>query len=218
MDVKECYRVLNLPETADLEDVKASYRRLARQYHPDLNPDDSEAHQKFIAIHQAYKRLLEIVPAAKSSPPSPSSSQKSQSPTSPPPGKVKVEVKHRRQGEKVPRSGKSQKIQFEDAPELSPLEKQLKQQSYEQLQGLLKRGRFPRAIALAEGLAQRLPQDKEVRQWQAIVYQRWGHQLLQKGHLEKARIYLKKALRTDPHNRTLWLQVEKDFREIEKMF
>jgi tetratricopeptide (TPR) repeat protein len=101
---------------------------------------------------------------------------------------------------------------------LSPLEKQLKKQSYEQLQELLKRGRFPRAIALSEGLAQRLPQDREVRQWQAIVYQRWGHQLLQKGDFEKSRIYLKKALRTDPHNRALWLQVEKDFRHMEKTF
>lgn len=209
MDVKECYRVLQLPENASIDDVKASYRRLARQYHPDLNPEDGAAHQKFIAIHQAYKQLLNVAPATKSNP-------KSNSATTD--GEVKVEVKHRRQQKKAQKAQKTQKVQFEDTPELSPLEKRLKQQSYEQLQGLLKRGRLPRAIALVEGLAQRFPQDKEVRQWQAIVYQRWGHQLIQKGYFDQARIYLKKALRTDPHNRTLWLQVEKDFRYMEKNF
>jgi hypothetical protein len=35
--------------------------------------------------------------------------------------------------------------------------------------------------------------------------------------LEKARIYLKKALRTDPHNRSLWAEVERDFRRIEQL-
>jgi tetratricopeptide (TPR) repeat protein len=158
-----------------------------------------------------------VAPATKSPPqsnPSPPSDRRSSSSTT---DRVRVEVKHGHQREKV-RPNKAQKIQFEDTPELSPLEKQLKKQSYEQLQELLKRGRFPRAIALSEGLAQRLPQDREVRQWQAIVYQRWGHQLLQKGDFEKSRIYLKKALRTDPHNRALWLQVEKDFRHMEKTF
>jgi curved DNA-binding protein CbpA len=217
MDVKECYRVLQLPENASVDDVKASFRRLARQYHPDLNPGDEGAHQKFIAIHQAYKRLLEVAPATKSQPKSNPSPPNDGTPTSSTTDQVKVEVKHRHQ-RKQAQPKKAQKVQFEDTPELSPLEKQLKKQSYERLQGLLKRGRFPRAIALSEGLAQRLPQDQEVRQWQAIVYQRWGHQLLQKGNFEKARIYLKKALRTDPHNRTLWLQIEKDFRHMEKTF
>ncbi len=218
MNVKECYRVLQLPENASVDDVKASFRRLARQYHPDLNPADEGAHQKFIAIHQAYKRLLEVAPATKSPPKSNPSPPSDRTPTSSATNnRVNVEVKHRHQQEKT-QPKKAQKVQFEDTPALSPLEKQLKKQSYEQLQELLKRGRFPRAIALSEGLAQRLPQDKEVRQWQAIVYQRWGHQLLQKGNFKKARVYLKKALRTDPHNRSLWLQVEKDFLHMEKTF
>ena len=86
------------------------------------------------------------------------------------------------------------------------------------MQGLLKYQRFPRAIALVEGLAQRLPQDREVRQWQAIVYQRWGRQLVNEKQLDKARIYLKKALKTDPHNQALWAEVEQDFRRMERIF
>lgn len=55
-----------------------------------------------------------------------------------------------------------------------------------------------------------------MRQWQAIAYQQWGQQLLLEGQLEKANIYLKKALRTDPYNRSLRSAVERDFREIER--
>ncbi len=94
----------------------------------------------------------------------------------------------------------------------------MKETSYEQLQQLLRSHRFPRAIALVEGLAQRLPQDSEIRQWQAITYQRWGRQLIQERQLDKARLYLKKALRTDPQNRSLWAEVEQDFRRMEQIF
>lgn len=83
---------------------------------------------------------------------------------------------------------------------------------------LLKHQRFPHAIKLVEGLTQRLPLDPEIREWQAIAYQRYGRQLLNDNQLELARIYLKKALKTDPHNRSLWSEVERDFRRMEKIF
>jgi tetratricopeptide (TPR) repeat protein len=87
---------------------------------------------------------------------------------------------------------------------------------YSQLQQLLKEQRFPRAIALVEGLAQRLPKDLEVRQWQAITYQRFGRYLIGHQQVEKACIYLKKALKTDPHNKSLWYEVDRDFQRIEQ--
>ena len=80
------------------------------------------------------------------------------------------------------------------------------------------RAAFPKAIALVEGLAQRLPQDPEVRSWQAIAYQRWGSKLVNDQQFDKARIYLKKALKTDLHNRSLWSEVDRDFRRMEKNF
>jgi tetratricopeptide (TPR) repeat protein len=98
------------------------------------------------------------------------------------------------------------------------MDRRLKQHSYDQLQLLLKAQRFPRAIALVEGLAQRLPQDKEVRQWQAITYQRWGRQLIHDRQYDKARVYLKKALKTDPHNRALWSEVEREFQRLETVY
>lgn len=88
---------------------------------------------------------------------------------------------------------------------------------YDQLQNLLREHRFPKAIALVEGLAQRMPNDVEVRQWQAITYQRFGRYLVKGNQPEKAKLYLRKALRTDPHNRSLWYEVERDLRRIEQV-
>ncbi len=59
-----------------------------------------------------------------------------------------------------------------------------------------------------------MPDDAEVRQWQAIVYQRWGRHLIGEKQVDKARIYLK----TDPHNRALWAEVERDFRRLEQIY
>ncbi|HEY9853131.1 MAG TPA: J domain-containing protein [Leptolyngbyaceae cyanobacterium] len=208
MNLADCYRLLGLNSGAKLAEVKAAYRRLARRYHPDVNPTDKEAKEKFIAITEAYQFLLSVVKEEevsqkwnqaetppKQEPPAPKAS-------SPPP-----ETKVTRKAKPTP-----------PEPQLSEEEKKLKWQSYDQLQLLLKTQRYPRAIALVEGLAQRLPQDPEVRQWQAIAYQRWGRQLISEGELEKARVYLKKALKTDPHNRSLWFEVERDFRRIEQVY
>jgi hypothetical protein len=72
-------------------------------------------------------------------------------------------------------------------------------------------------VALIEGLAQRLPYDAEVRQWQAITYQCWGRYLVSQRQLHKARYYFKKALHTDPHNKSLSAEVDQDVRRLEKI-
>ena len=204
MNLAESYRLLGLRSGASFAEIKASYRRLARQYHPDINPTDQKAKDKFIAINEAYKLLASLVKPVEKSVSEEVGRQDSriwqQTPT------------------KVTRKEKPTGNATGNAPPLSEIEQQLKWQSYQQLQGLLKYQRFPRAIALVEGLAQRLPQDREVRQWQAIAYQRWGRQLVNEKQLDKARIYLKKALKTDPHNQALWAEVERDFRRIEQIF
>lgn len=100
-------------------------------------------------------------------------------------------------------------------PYLTPEEQRLKEGAYGQLQELLRVQRYPRAIALVDGLEQRLPYDPEVRQWRAIAYQRWGRHLVRQGEFDKARRALKKALRIDPHNKSLWQEVNRDFRLME---
>ena len=62
MDLLDCYRLLGLRSGAYFPDIKSSYRRLAQQYHPDINPDDERAKEKFIALTEAYKFLLQVIP------------------------------------------------------------------------------------------------------------------------------------------------------------
>lgn len=54
-DLKECYKILGLPENSDLKLVKLHFRSLAKKFHPDLNPD---FHQEFSRINSAYRRLI----------------------------------------------------------------------------------------------------------------------------------------------------------------
>ena len=204
MDIAHCYRLLGLEPGASFAEIKASYRRLARQYHPDINHADQRAKDKFIALTEAYNLLVSVVHPApltesKSKPPEPQDTGAV--------GRQPLETKITRK--EKPKS---------NAPQLSQIEQQLKWRSYQQLEQLLKSQQLRRAISVVESLAQRLPEDPEVRQWQAIAYQSWGRQLLNDKQLDKARIYLKKALQADPHNRSLWSEVERDFRRMEKIF
>lgn len=54
---KSHYEVLGLRRGADEKEIKAAYRKLARKYHPDVNPGDKQAESKFKEISQAYEVL-----------------------------------------------------------------------------------------------------------------------------------------------------------------
>ena len=42
MEFKDYYAILGVPRNADEKEIKRAYRRLARKYHPDLNPGDKD--------------------------------------------------------------------------------------------------------------------------------------------------------------------------------
>src|SRR5713226_7562373 len=54
---KDYYGVLGVRRDASDKEIKQTYRRLARQYHPDVNPGDAAAEQKFKEISEAYSVL-----------------------------------------------------------------------------------------------------------------------------------------------------------------
>ena len=57
MDYKDYYQALGIEKTATAEQIKKAYRKLARQHHPDVNPNDKGAEQKFKEINEANEVL-----------------------------------------------------------------------------------------------------------------------------------------------------------------
>ena len=54
---KNYYSILGVSRTASVREIRQAYRKLARRYHPDLNPGQKEAEAKFKAINEAYEVL-----------------------------------------------------------------------------------------------------------------------------------------------------------------
>src|SRR5215831_11801486 len=57
MEFIDYYKILGVDKNATQEDIKKAYRKLARKHHPDLNPNDKEAHKKFQQINEANEVL-----------------------------------------------------------------------------------------------------------------------------------------------------------------
>ncbi|MBC8171866.1 MAG: DnaJ domain-containing protein, partial [Anaerolineae bacterium] len=54
---KDYYKTLGVSKSADEKELKKAYRKLAKQYHPDANPDNASAEAKFKEINEAYEVL-----------------------------------------------------------------------------------------------------------------------------------------------------------------
>lgn len=57
MDYLDYYQILGVDRNSSAQDIRKAYRRLARQYHPDVNPGDTSAEEKFKQINEAYEVL-----------------------------------------------------------------------------------------------------------------------------------------------------------------
>jgi curved DNA-binding protein len=65
MDYKDYYEVLGVDRGADEQSIKRAYRRLALKHHPDKNPDDPQAEERFKEINEAYEVLGDAEKRAK---------------------------------------------------------------------------------------------------------------------------------------------------------
>lgn len=61
MEFIDYYKILEIPKTASEGDIKSAYRKLARKYHPDLNPANKEAERKFKELNEANEVLSDPV-------------------------------------------------------------------------------------------------------------------------------------------------------------
>src|SRR5437870_5560709 len=57
MEYKDYYKVLGVSKNASADDIKKAFRKLARKYHPDVNPGDKRSEGKFKEINEAYEVL-----------------------------------------------------------------------------------------------------------------------------------------------------------------
>ena len=56
-DKRDYYEAMGLNKSASDDEIKKAYRKLAKQYHPDLHPGDKEAEEKFKELNEAYEVL-----------------------------------------------------------------------------------------------------------------------------------------------------------------
>ncbi|HEU4391533.1 MAG TPA: DnaJ domain-containing protein, partial [Blastocatellia bacterium] len=100
---KDYYEVLGVKREAPPEQIKTAYRKLARKYHPDVNPKDKRAEERFKEINEAYEVLSDPEKRKRYDELGPN--WKNGAEFTPPPGWSRVEVNPEEFGDIFGRSG-----------------------------------------------------------------------------------------------------------------
>lgn len=65
MEFKDYYEILSIDKSTNAEEIRKAYRKLARKYHPDVNPNDQAAAERFKALNEAHQVLTDPEARAK---------------------------------------------------------------------------------------------------------------------------------------------------------
>jgi DnaJ domain len=188
------YELFGLNPSASIGEIKEKYRQIAKKIHPDLNPNDLTALDRFHTLNQAYQLLIASAPTATNHQHnSPVNSDRDDTVTS-------VHVNH------------------PVTQPLSPQDLQIKQTAFASLQELIAQDDFIAAVMTIDRLVLAIPNCPEIQKKQSEIYFKYAQDLVkQRRKLGVARNYLKASLKSDPHNQKRWEAVNREFNRIERI-
>jgi DnaJ domain len=190
INIGKSYELLGLDTSASIEEIKAVYRQMAKKIHPDLNPHDPTARDRFNTLNQAYQLLLAV------------HSEPARIDISPEPEPVVTS---------------DVRVTYVVDPPLSPQDLQLKIEVFESLEKLIRQENFTKAVSIVDMLAKVVPNCSDISKKQSEVYFKYAQDLVnRRSQFTLARTYLKAALKVDPHNQQRWQAVNREFNRIER--
>ncbi len=202
--LEQAYNLLGLNPSASIDEIKAIYRQMAKSMHPDLNPEDPTARDRFNTLNQAYQLLLVAARFSRGAgfPPTTTASINSDTVTN-------VDNHDR---------ATSVRVSYVVEPTLAPADLQLKQEIFESLEKLMRQDNFTKAVSTIDLLVKVIPNCQEISRKQSEVYFKYAQDLVkQRTQLHLARTYLKASLKIDPHNQQRWEAVNREFNQIERL-
>jgi tetratricopeptide (TPR) repeat protein len=190
--IEKSYALFGLKPSASVDEIKTIYRQMAKEIHPDLNPHDPTARDRFYTLNQAYQLLLSASSVTD------------------------------RVDESTEADGRdlvdAVRVNYVVDPPLSPQDLQLKQEVFESLEKLIRQDNFEKAVSVIDLLVRVVPDRPEILKKQSEIYFKYAQDLVsRRTQLTLARTYLKASLKIDPHNHQRWQAVDRQFNRIERL-
>jgi hypothetical protein len=194
ISLEKSYELFGLKSSASIEEIKAVYRQMAKKIHPDLNPHDPTARDRFNVLNQAYQLLLTAH------------------------SEIDRENIDANPDLESAANDRSVRVNYVVDPALSPQDIELKREVFESLDKLIRQENFVKAVSVVDMLAKVIPNYAEISKKQSEVYFKYAQDLVnRRSQLVLARTYLKESLRIDPHNQHRWQAVNREFNRIERL-
>ncbi|AFY96228.1 J domain-containing protein [Chamaesiphon minutus] len=192
------YELFGLTRSASIDEIKSIYRQMAKEIHPDLNPNDVTALDRFNTLNQAYQLLLDAAQSVNNI--DPEATDKATA------------------NENMDARVDGVRITYIVDPPLSPEDLQLKQEIFASLEKILRRGDFRQAVTTIDLLVRVIPNRNEIVKKQSEVYFKYAQELVNgRRQLNLARTYLKESVKLNPHDPQHWEAVNRQFNRIERL-